>query len=253
MPSSFVYLGGYGLIAFVSVLFSLKVLPALLPQVFETSRWNILKNVLLMGYILLLISFLNWLYALYKYTTLSLPIDISKIPTGFLENVGMTFAVGVFPILIVNYILEKKFYFQNEKLAKKVSDAIGHVSDLSGDHINFEIPLDKGKLVNISSKDLILVKAEGGNYVTIYWQAKNELKSQLWRNTLKRLLSIIDSDPNILQCHKSYLINKSYIQEVTGNARTLTLQLQQIGFDIPVSRSFPREMVEHDSTLKINA
>jgi LytTr DNA-binding domain-containing protein len=246
MPSSLGYLGGYGLIAFVSVFFSLKVLPVLIPGIFGTSEWNILKNILFMSWILLIISFLNWFYALYKFSTLTLPVSImEQIPTGFIENVGMTYSVGIFPILIINYILEKQFYTQNTKLAKVVSNAIENASNLSGNHLQFDIPLDEGKAASISSKDLILVKAEGGNYVTVYWQVQNELKSQLWRNTLKKLMSTLGSDQNILQCHKSYLINRSYIQEVTGNARTLALQLQQIDFEIPVSRNFPRELVEN--------
>ncbi len=245
-PSHIIYLMGYGVISFGVVYFSLQVFPFLNPDWFNPNTWSILKNIVLMSFILLAISFFNWLYALYIYITLgAIDVHFKDVPKGLIENIGMTFSVGIFPILMMNYIVEKQLFTQNVKLAKVVENTIDDTSSISTNCTSFKIPIDGGESIIISSQNLILVKAEGGNYATVFWLENDELKKQLWRITLKNLLSKIQSDQNILQCHKSYLINRSYIIKVTGNARTLALRLEALDFEIPVSRNFPRELVEH--------
>jgi len=245
-PSHTVYLMGYGGIAFSVVYFSLQILPLLKTDWFNPNTWNLLNNIILMCWILLVISFFNWWYALYIYNTLGATSShFREVPVELLENIGMVFSVGIFPILIMNYIVERQLFTQNIKLAKDVESTIDYISSIPTNCTSFEMPIDGNKSIIVLSKNLILVKAEGGNYVTVFWLEENELKSQLWRVTLKNLLSKIESDQNILQCHKSYLINRSFIIEVTGNARTLALRMEGLDFEIPVSRNFPRELVEH--------
>ncbi len=245
-PSHSVYLMGYGVISVLVVYFSLQILPLLKADWFNHGTWNLLKNIMLMSWILLIISFFNWWYALYIYNTLGATVaHFKEVPTGLLENIGMTFSVGLFPILIMNYIVERQLFTQNAKLAKVVENTMDSTSAVPIDYTRFKMPLDGNKTITISSQNLVLVKAEGGNYVTVFWVEEGKLKSHLWRVTLKNLLSKIESDQNILQCHKSYLINRSYVIEVTGNARTLALRMEGLDFEVPVSRNFPRELVEH--------
>lgn len=245
-PSLLLYLSGYGLIAFGSVFFSMQVLPVLIPKWFNKDDWDVLKNILLMCWILLLISVFNWQYAIFLYKMLgSTLVDFKDLPIGIMEHLGMTFSVGVFPVLLINYILERQFFDQNYKLAKVVESTMDNASSIAVAYTTLEIPTDGNKIITISSQSLVLVKAEGGNYVTIFWLENDELRSQLWRITLKNLLIKIEDDQNILQCHKSYLVNRSFIMEVKGNARTLALRMKALDFEVPVSRNFPRELVEH--------
>lgn len=245
-PSPLLYLSGYGLISFGAIYFSLQIPPFLMPSWFSSTTWNVLKNILFMSWILLLVSIFNWLYAMTLSQTFGSTADYFKeMPVELLENIGMTFSVGIFPILIINYILERQLFGQNVRLAKVLEKTMDSTSSIPIDYASFEITTDRNKSILISSQNLLTVKAEGGNYATVYWLEDRELKSQLWRVTLKNLLSKIESDQNILQCHKSYLVNRSFITEVFGNARTLTLRLEALDFEIPVSRNFPRELVEH--------
>ncbi len=246
MPAPLLVSAGYGLIAMCSGYFSRMLLPVIMPGVFNPQKWNVLKNILFIGWILLLIAIFNWLYALAGYGLNNLSVaQLAAIPSGLLENLGITFAVGIFPVLMVNYIQERQLFKKNTRLAREVADTLAGTPGQAGSSRTFTLPHAKGRSVTVSSKDLILVKAEGGNYVTVYWWAKNELQSQLWRTTLKGLMEVIGADPDILQCHKSYLINRSFISRVSGNARNLVLHLEHIGFEVPVSRSFPRELVGH--------
>lgn len=247
MGSPLLYLSGYGLISFWVSYFALQIQPIIISSWFNHNSWNVWKNILFMIEILLLIALLNWIYGIWLFNNIGDEYGASHIaPISLIKNIGMTFSVGIFPILMANYILERQLFAQNTKLAQVVTNAMSKAETTLNDRTNLEIPTDGGISVIVSSKDLLCVKAEGGNYVTVFWNGVGgEIKKQLWRITLKNLLSKIESDQDILQCHKSYLVNRAYITEVTGNARTLVLRVEGIDFEIPVSRNFPRELVEH--------
>ncbi len=245
-PSALYYLTGYGIIAFLVTFSFMQVLPLLLPGWFKHSKWNIWKNIIFMIGILFLISILNWVYGIILFNIPdSSYAEMHEKPINLFPFIGMTFSVGIFPILMMTFFLERQFFKQNIKLAKEVENTMDNTPSVPIKYITFKIPVHGNKSIIISSQSLIAVKAEGGNYVTVFWLEEGELKKQLWRMTLKGLLSKIESDQNILQCHKSYLVNRLYIAEVTGNARTLALRLKKLDFEIPVSRNFPRELVEH--------
>ncbi|MCB0506230.1 MAG: LytTR family transcriptional regulator DNA-binding domain-containing protein [Cyclobacteriaceae bacterium] len=237
------HLSGYGLITFWAIYFSIQVLPAILPRLFDESTWNILKNILLMIWITFLVSIFNWMYGLLMFKVIG--SDVHDHPATFLQNVWMTVSVGVFPILIANYILEKQLFTRNRKLAHSLEESFEQSNEhVKNDHIMIEIPLDRNEVAMVSSNNIICVRAEGGNYATVFWNEENEIRSQLWRITLKNVLELVEKDEGILQCHKSYLVNRALIREVTGNARTLVFLMEGIEFEIPVSRNFPRELVE---------
>ncbi len=195
-----------------------------------------------MTFLLLLISIFNGIYGQIKLGFTN--PQINEYPGIFLAYIRMTFSIGIFPVLFTNYILEKQLFAYNVKLAKLLKISFGEAPVQLNKQDSLQIPIDEKQSTTIYSNDLICVKAEGGNYVTAYWIQKDELKSQLWRTTLKNVLDMLKNNQNILQCHKSFLINKSFVSEVSGNARTLMLSMKILSFEIPVSRSFPRELVE---------
>ena len=237
------YLSGYGLITFWVIYFSIQVLPAIFSKLYDDSKWNILKNIILMIWILFLVSMFNWMYGLLMFKVIG--SETHDHPSTFLQNVWMTVSVGIFPILIVNYIMEKQLFTRNRRLAHSLEESFEQSTEqLKNDHAMIEIPLEGREVARFSSDSLICVRAEGGNYSTVFWKEDGEIKCQLWRITLKNILELVEKDEGILQCHKSYLINRSYIKEVSGNARTLILWLKGIDFEVPVSRSFPRQLVE---------
>ena len=77
----------------------------------------------------------------------------------------------------------------------------------------------------------------------MHWRDESETQKELLRITLLNLLQRVDSDENIVRCHKSYVVNLDKVAKVHGNARSLMLELKGLDFEIPVSRSFPREQL----------
>ena len=117
MSKPLLYLSGYGLISFWVSYFSMQVMPIFFPIWYNPNEWNVWKNIFLMFEILLLISIFNWLYGILLFETLTNYDSVHEAPISLIKNIGMTFSVGIFPILMANYMLEKQLFAKNIKLA----------------------------------------------------------------------------------------------------------------------------------------
>ncbi len=155
----------------------------------------------------------------------------------------MTFSVGVIPVVFALYFIEKKLVRSNQHLAEEFNKNIkGPDTDRSVQ----EIVIDSGRdtALRINSSDFICVQAEGGNYATIYWLNESEIKKEMLRLTLLGFLEKTESIESIVRCHKSYILNLEKVVSFRGNARSVTVMLDGLDFEIPVSRSFPREQLK---------
>ena len=75
------------------------------------------------------------------------------------------------------------------------------------------------------------------NYVTLVFVQNNELQKEVVRSTIASIEAQF-ANSSIIRCHRSYLVNVDAIEQVSGNAQGLKLQLHDVpGQEIPVSRS----------------
>ena len=95
---------------------------------------------------------------------------------------------------------------------------------------------ENGKVsLNVPPAHLAFLKAER-NYVEVFYLQKDIIHKKLIRNRLKVLGDHLPKSV-FFQCHKSYIVNKDWIVEIQGNARNLSLKIDQFDWWIPVSRS----------------
>ena len=64
----------------------------------------------------------------------------------------------------------------------------------------------------------------------------------LIRNSIKSIEEQLIIFKNIIRCHRSYIVNLDMVSKMSGNARNFNLHIEKLGFKIPVSRSFPKEI-----------
>ena len=48
----------------------------------------------------------------------------------------------------------------------------------------------------------------------------------------------------IIRCHKSYIVNLCNVEKLLGNAQGYKLVMSNMDKQIPVSRNFPKEMIQ---------
>lgn len=237
VPDKPTFFMGFAISVFIGLASNYLLFPTLFPKWFVPEEWTIRKEILLLGGALFLISILNYLY--------NSIIGANYAPQhSLLEFIGITLAIGVFPILGLIFFIELYMRRRNEDVAKKLS-------------IPLQISPDKKvpqEIVNISSDNLkegafslqlesFLFASAEGNYCTLFFLENEQLQRKLLRLNMKNLEGQFQAFPSVIRCHRSYLINKEKIKQMKGNARSLVLNMEGYQGEIPVSRAFSKEML----------
>lgn len=154
-------------------------------------------------------------------------------------------SVGIFPLVL--------FYIVDEKISRKRREKV--VAKIKSEKNNFSIITSENTTLILTSKnkkekltlllsELVYITSEG-NYTCIYTKTNNGLKESILRNRLTNIYKDLELYSSLIRCHKSYIINTKYINDIQGNARGYILKSNDIPFDIPVSRNFPKLLLNY--------
>jgi len=100
---------------------------------------------------------------------------------------------------------------------------------------------DTRETLQIDLKQLLFVEAQE-NYSRIVWLENDRTKERLLRVTLKNIESQI-TDPGIVRCHRSYMINTKVRFNILGNSNGYHLTSNLFPDAIPISRSLGKKIV----------
>ncbi|WP_435414108.1 LytTR family transcriptional regulator DNA-binding domain-containing protein [Polaribacter aestuariivivens] len=232
------YTIGIGIIAFLGTFIILYIPALLFKNYFNEDNWTVGRNLFLMiAGVTIVGSFLWYFGEMYKE-----PYNLKKL--GYLEFISYTFLVSLFPLSFFIFINEKNVRekrekraigFKNKRENIKITEVEKEViiySDNAKEHINFHID----KLIYITSQ---------ANYASFFIQKENgDLKEKILRATLTRIENDLKKFDTIIRCHKSYIINTSFVNDISGNARGYLLKSELIPFQVPVSRSFSKQSLQ---------
>lgn len=233
------YTLGIGLITAVGSFCMLYIPPLLFKNYFNEDNWNVGKNIILILVGVVVIGSILWYFAeIYKEF-----YNIKKIPLS--RFLGYTFLVASLPLSLYIIYDERQIREKRQGKIKRIKalkkerdleqtkilqDSIKIYSDNKREHIKFNII------------DLIYVTCQG-NYTSFFLKTddSDNLKELILRITLTKTNESLKAYPNIIRCHKSYIINSDYITDIKGNARGYLLKSKYVSFLIPVSRSFSKQ------------
>tara|TARA_R110002072_G_scaffold168220_1_gene321784 strand:+ start:2584 stop:3405 length:822 start_codon:yes stop_codon:yes gene_type:complete len=136
--------------------------------------------------------------------------------------------ISIIFMLIVN---DKLLRLKSEKINRIKEDEITLYSENKKENITIHI----NKLIYITID---------GNYASFFIETGNGIKELILRNTLSNILKQTTNYPFIFRCHKSYIINSLFFNEIIGNARGYSLKSNRIENKIPVSRSLHKVDLE---------
>ena len=234
-------IGFFGVITFFCMLFNYFFWEKIFPQYFEEESWTVGKHVVFSLTHVFTIGVVNFLYAHSVFST-----SFHWLP--LVRFLGWTFLIGLFPTVVLTLLLERRYWKQNVAGAARISS-----------HLEAQAPSQPEKTIKttlitltgasakeqyeLQSASIICIQA-GDNYVTLYYKSAEAVKKILFRATLKSLEEQLQSEMNFFRCHKSYIVNLSLIQNVSGNAQGYKLHLPLVDFVVPVSRSLQNEILE---------
>jgi len=111
---------------------------------------------------------------------------------------------------------------------------------------------EKGMLrISLKLESLLYLEA-ADNYVKIHYLNKEKVSKFLLRNSLKKLEETLKF-PEILRCHRSYMVNFEKIKVVRKDKDGLVLEFDSpVSSDIPVSKTYVDQVMSTFSKFSTN-
>ena len=232
--SKTLFLLGFGVSVSLALCICYFILPLIFRSWFDPERWQIKKEILFLFCCFSLVALFNTVH------NNVIGQDITNHRT-YLEFFGISFAVGMFPLIILIFLVELFLNNRNLAQASQIDERRVEVkSHGEALQIVIEPETSTSEVLRLPLDDFLFA-ASDNNYSTVYFFSEGQIQRELLRLSLKNLETQLKTFEDILRCHKSYLVNKSKITKISGNARSLVLQVEGYKGLIPVSRSFPKE------------
>ncbi|WP_144895897.1 LytTR family DNA-binding domain-containing protein [Lutibacter sp. Hel_I_33_5] len=168
----------------------------------------------------------------------SLFLGIKTINVSLLEVIKFGFFGSFLPNLIFlvfdDYLKVKKI---NEKLISSI-----HLKKEAKDNIVTFLSNVAKDTFSKNVDDIIYIKSDG-NYVILFYKQEDKILSKTIRISLKRITEQLKEYSAFFKCHKSYMVNSSFFNQVTGNSKALILHSDIVNEKIPVSRIFSKKQI----------
>lgn len=211
---------------FLVLSINLIVLPSLFPGIFYYKVWNIKKEIVWNLWILLAITASDFLI----YTQLFGIIDIS------FSEIGKIILLGFLPVAVLIIINQNRLLRSHLNSAQQLNEKLIENKYQKERLIHFESDYKKDTL-SISPNALIVIKS-ADNYIEIHYHSEDTVKKHMVRMSLKKASEAINEFDFILRCHRTFIINIHYIQEIKGNSQGYKLHLENIEFPVFVSLKY---------------
>ncbi len=231
--SLFYYFTGFFLTLFLTFLFNFLLNSKVISVFISLDKWCLWKEITKRLFFLIIYIFNVILYIDY-----SLNINFSKV--DFSQFLTISFIIGSVPIVIKIFMTRNKLLRTSLIEAELLHEKI-RLRQTEKKVLNEELII-KSNIINevfkIDINDVLYIQSNQ-NYISIYYLKENVVKRRLLRISLINALKQITFD-NIMQCHRSYIVNINCVEKITGNAQGLKLELKHNSV-VPVSRSFVKE------------
>ncbi|MGK0363490.1 MAG: hypothetical protein ACI85O_000535 [Saprospiraceae bacterium] len=221
---------GFGVVTFVISFLYFWLFGEILKIKKNVPAWTLGKWILYMLGLLLCISLANLLFI-----KLVISPELGINFSNFLEMAYSTLAVGSIPVLFSGYFIQQKSDRKNQSAANDIQSHL-KIAAPEKTIIRLSSSNDKQQL-ELAESELLYAESQQ-NYVAFFYLKDGQIKEINLRNTLKNIQSQLPEKP-FFRCHQSYLVNTNLIENVSGNAQGLRLQLQGLpSVEIPVSRKY---------------
>lgn len=220
---------GIAVITFLILVLFRILLPYSVTKRIRVDSFKISNEVGLILLIWLFISTANIFYLRYVGK-----LEMS-IFTGFRISLFSVFPSVVLKLADVNTSLRDQLKHHVERNIK-----LGHDLSLAEQEVHSpeifysETKNDKLELL---PEYLMLIKS-ADNYVEIIYKEEDVIKQKLMRNTLKNIQQQLRKYPEFVRCHRTCIINSSYVLNLTNSYKGHRLKILDYEEEIPISRQY---------------
>jgi len=206
------------------------ILPGIMPKVFDSSRWTILKemvwNIWLFSNLFVIFAFTAWFVNQLQFT--DLPIfrigALALLPLVLFNLISYNHALKDKMVTVLDN--SRKHWFRDEKQEMVVRPK------------DFRITAENGKDVFSARLEDILVFHSSGNYIEIFWMENQIRRKKLFRQTFAFVEQYMKENSEFKKCHRCWMANLNKIDALTGNSKGYFIEMNKLGFKVPVSRNY---------------
>ncbi|HAF29925.1 MAG TPA: hypothetical protein DCG75_12860 [Bacteroidales bacterium] len=230
--NKYIILLSYGLVTFFTLVINLIIIERIFPKTFNERNWTIGKEFAWLLWIIFSIGLGNAFYTNYFINYFQFNFRF------FIQFQSITFTVGVIPITMLIITKQKYLLRKNLESASELNKNLNsEKTDLNQNKlIHFFADNDKD-FVEFDVNDFYFIESSG-NYVELYLIKENKIARKTFRSTLKRSLDFFIDSPEVIQCHRAFIVNTTKISIAKGNSQGLILNLENCDYEIPVSRNY---------------
>ena len=225
-------LSGYGLVTFIVLFINLIIVEHIFPKTFNEKNWTIGKEFLWLLWIIFCIGLGNALYTNYLFDYFRFNLMF------FIQFQLFTLTIGLIPTSILIITKQKYLLQKNIKSAQELNKNLKKGQSGISQNSLIRIYADNEKdYIEFNPNDFYFIESSG-NYIEIHFLKDGKFIRKIFRSTLKRALEFFKSTPEIIQCHRAFIVNSSIIINAKGNSQGLILNLKNCDDEIPVSRNY---------------
>lgn len=220
---------GIGLLSAATFFANTMILPGIMPKVFDPSRWTIRKemvwNVWLYSNLFVIFSLLAWFVNEIQFTELSIFRigSLALLPLVLFNLISYNHSLKD---TVVNALdNSRKHWFREEKAEIKVKH-------------DLKLSAENGKDVFSARMEDIMVFHSSGNYIEIFWLDNQIRRKKLFRQTFAFVEQYMKDIPDFKKCHRCWMVNLKKIETLSGNSKGYFVEMNKLGFKIPVSRNY---------------
>ena len=195
---------GIGVITFLCLSLNLLFLPSLFPKTFNSSRWNVKKEIFWNLWILFTI-----LTGYFFYCRM---LDVLDFDFNMVIKLLLTAIIPLSGLIIIN---QNTMLRTRAKTADEINKKLKDHRLIQEKIIYFNSDYQKDSLA-LKVSMLIFIRS-ANNYIEVFWKEDQAVKSQMVRCSLTKAEEILKDDKFIFKCHRSYLANINHIDKIEGS------------------------------------
>jgi len=155
------------------------------------------------------------------------------------------------PVILRSSYIMRELKTENEALSRQLTALSRKMEKYEDDHFNQPVEFsseNNAENIKIAASDVVFIRS-ADNYAEIIYLEDSKDKKHLVRNTMKNIEELVKPFPNLLRCHRAYIVNLQHIKRLTRKDNNHLIDLNDYDEQIPVSRQY---IIRLKEALKIH-
>lgn len=225
---------GFGLLTMLVTSIAFVLLPNIFKRFYNPDKWTTGKSLLNNVFFLIIMGIGVVCYD-YFIVMKQLP---EYFPMGFLVDLFAALTIGIIPLSIITIITQNNALKRNLNSSKEINQILSErikISPIKEDLITLNKSTKES--ISIRPEDILYMESEG-NYVNVHYRQDEKVTYKQIRSTIKQMEETLQNHPMFIRCHRAFIVNINYISNAEGNAQGYQLTLSNVPQEIPVSRTY---------------